>query len=136
MKADQCSRLCIQSFYYVTCPLTPTDKPFGLGGKLFALLRPSLLLASQAADEAGRRLHLVSAALSVLQQRLMAVEGQTKRSVGRGLTLTASKGCQVVVGHRGADKVTCTQELPSQNLTVRSSRLHFHIALRYALRCI
>lgn len=47
-----------------------TDEAFGLGGKLFALLRPALLLASQAADEAGRRLHLVSAALGVLQQRL------------------------------------------------------------------
>lgn len=68
----------MRSFYYVTCPLTPTNKAFGLGGKLFALLRPSLLLASQAADETGRRLHLVSAALSVLQQRLMAEKGRQK----------------------------------------------------------
>lgn len=52
----------------------PTDEAFGLGGKLFALLCPSLLLASQAADEAGRRLHLASAALGVLQQRLAAKE--------------------------------------------------------------
>lgn len=58
--------------------MTPTNKAFGLGGKLFALLRPSLLLASQAADETGRRLHLVSAALSILQQCLMAEKGRHK----------------------------------------------------------
>lgn len=75
-----------------------------MGSKLFALLRPSLLLASQAADETGRRLHLVSAALSVLQQRLMQRRADKKVS-GPSLTLTANKGCQVVVGHRGADKV-------------------------------
>lgn len=51
--------------------ISPTDEAFGLGGKLLALLSPSLFLASQAADEAGRRLHLVSAALGVLQQRLV-----------------------------------------------------------------
>lgn len=56
--------------------LKPTNKAFGLGSKLFALLCPSLLLAGQAADETGRRLHLVSAALSVLQQGLMGMKGR------------------------------------------------------------
>ena len=52
----------------------PTNKAFGQGSELFALLSPSLLFTSQAADETGRRLHLVSAALSVLQQGLMGRE--------------------------------------------------------------
>ena len=61
--------------YALKLALTPTNKAFCLGSKLFALLCPSLLLASQTTDETGRRLHLVSAALSILQQRLMGREG-------------------------------------------------------------
>lgn len=53
----------------------PTNEAFGLGSKLFALFCPSLLLTSQAANKAGRGLHLVPAALSVLQQGLMTKKG-------------------------------------------------------------
>lgn len=66
---------CIGMHLFYDHTASPTDEAFGLGGKLFALLGPSLFLASQAADEAGRRLHLVSAALGVLQQSLV---GQRK----------------------------------------------------------
>lgn len=54
--------------------LKPTDEALGLRSELFALLRPSLLLPGQTADETGRRLHLVPAALGVLQQRLIGGE--------------------------------------------------------------
>lgn len=74
--------------------VSPTNEAFGLGSKLFALLRPSLFLASQAADEAGRRLHLVSATLGVLQQRLV---GQRK---GR------------LKGQQGQCRQLCQQEVP------------------------
>lgn len=70
--------------------VSPTNEAFGQGSKLFALLRPSLFLASQAADEAGRRLHLVSATLGVLQQRL----------VGR------------LKGQQGQCRKLCQQEVP------------------------
>lgn len=52
-----------------------TYKALGLGGKLFALLCPALLLSSQTTDEARGRLHLVSAAFSILQQSLREREG-------------------------------------------------------------
>lgn len=73
----------------------PTDEAFGLGGKLFALLRPSLLLASQAADEAGRRLHLASAALGILQQRL------------------AGEGKGRLKGQQEGRRRVCQEEIPS-----------------------
>lgn len=69
--------------------LTPTDKAFGLGGKLFALLCPSFLLASQTADETGCCLHLVSAALSILQQSLMGRESRQSISAASPSVLPA-----------------------------------------------
>lgn len=68
---DNNSNKCIVMHLFYDHTVSHTDEAFGLGGKLFALLRPSLFLASQAADEAGRRLHLVSAALGILQQHLV-----------------------------------------------------------------
>lgn len=78
---DICYYVAEANSMFLKPAVKPTHEPFGLDSKLFALFRPSLLLASETADETGRCLHLVSAALSILQQCLMG-KGPTNRSVG------------------------------------------------------
>lgn len=65
--------------HFLKFALEPTHKALRLGSKLFALLGPSFLLAGQTADQTGSGLHLVPAALSILQQCL---KGRVNRSVG------------------------------------------------------